>query len=173
MPRITREIADGLKAIEIAREFFKAAGPDAGELDFELWRLLKAGSSSLRAEMAEQLAPLPNAPSHTVRALACNPNPKVAGPVLRRSTALPDATIAEMARCKGEEHLVAIAARPNLDCHITSILSRRGSVGVLSTLACNNTAGFSTEGLERLRRFCRRPTKSEPATPTAGRISTH
>jgi uncharacterized protein (DUF2336 family) len=92
---------------------------------------------------------------------------------LRQSPALPDVTIAEMARCKGEEHLVAIAARPNLDPHITSILSRRGRVGVLSTLACNDTAGFSPEGLQRLRRFRRRPTKSEPARPTACRISTH
>src|SRR5215213_4428568 len=107
MPRIAREIADGLEAVATARHFFKA-----GELDLQLWKKLKASSPLLRTEMAGQLAPIPSAPSHTIRGLACDQDPEIAGPVLERSSALPDVTIAEMARCKGDDHLVAIAARP-------------------------------------------------------------
>jgi uncharacterized protein (DUF2336 family) len=173
MPRIAREIADGLEAVAIARHFFKADELEAGELDLQLWKKLKASSPGLRAEMAEQLAPIPNAPSHTIRALACDPHPEIAGPVLEQSSALPDVTIAEMARCKGDDQLVAIAARPNLDAHITSILSRRGSARVLSTLAANETACFSNEGLQRMRRFLRQPKEPRPAKPMAGRIIAH
>src|SRR5215218_4517771 len=173
MPRIAREIADGLEAVAIARHFFKADEVEAGELDLQLWKKLKASSPVLRAEMAEQLAPIPNAPSHTIRALACDPDPEVAGPVLERSSALPDVTIAEMARCKGDDELVAIAARSNLDPHITSILIRRGSERVLSTLAANETACFSSEGLQRMRRFRHRPTEPRRAKPSAGRIVAH
>jgi uncharacterized protein (DUF2336 family) len=173
MPRIAREIADGLEAVATARHFFKADELEAGELDLRLWKKLKASSPLLRTEMAEQLAPIPNAPTHTIRALACDQDPEIAGPVLERSSALPDVTIAEMARCKGDDHLVAIAARPNLDPHITSILARRGSARVLSTLAANETACFSSEGLQRMRSFLHRPTEPRRAKPSAGRIVAH
>jgi hypothetical protein len=78
MPRIAREIAHGLEAVATARHFFKADELEAGELDLLLWKELKASSSLLRAE---QLAPIPNAPSHTIRSLACDQDPEIAGSV--------------------------------------------------------------------------------------------
>ena len=84
MPRIAREIDDALKAVTLARCYFHSEGPQAQELDLQLWRLLKHGSAILRAEMADQLSEIPNGPPCTLRALACDPDPEVASPVLQR-----------------------------------------------------------------------------------------
>jgi uncharacterized protein (DUF2336 family) len=150
MPRIAREIDDALKAVTIARMFFDASGPTASMLDLELWKILKQGSSALRAEMAEQLARVAGGPTRTLRALAHDPNPDVAAPLLQHSAAISNTAIAEMARCKGDKHLEAIAARQSLDEKICGILTRRGSPKVLKTLARNPTALFSTDSRQRL-----------------------
>jgi uncharacterized protein (DUF2336 family) len=150
MPRIARELDDASKAVALARMFLHAAEPAAGDLDLQLWKLLKKGSSILRAEVAEQLAPLVNGPPRTLRALAHDPDPEVAGPVLQRSAAISNTAIAEMARCKGDKHSEAIAARRNLHEKITGILIRRGGLSVLAALGGNETAAISAEGLHHL-----------------------
>ena len=119
MPRIAREVDDAFRAVTLTRLFLAAEAPDARRLDLELWKLLKRGSAILRAELATQLAQLPHGPALTLRGLACDPDPDVAGPVLEHSTALTDAAIAERARCKGDAHLRAIASRPHLHERIT------------------------------------------------------
>jgi uncharacterized protein (DUF2336 family) len=151
MTTIAREIDQALKAVSLVRRFLRAGAPEAGALDLALWKLLKRGSPILRAEMAEQLAHLPNGPRLTLRALACDADPEVALPILRHSSALSDAALAERARCKGEDHLAAIAARPNLNAHLTSILTRRGGPKVIETLAANRSAAFSSQAMRRLR----------------------
>ena len=150
MPRIARELDDAFKAVALARMFLHAAEPAASDLDLQLWKLLKKGSSILRAEVAEQLAPLVNGPPRTLRALAHDPDPEVAGPVLQYSAAISNTAIAEMARCKGDKHLEAIAARRNLHEKITGILIRRGGLSVLAALGGNETAAISAEGLHHL-----------------------
>ena len=150
MPRIAREVDDAFKAVALARMFLHAAEPAASDLDLQLWKLLKKGSSILRAEVAEQLAPLVNGPPRTLRALAHDPDPEVAGPVLQHSAAISNTAIAEMARCKGDKHLEAIAARRNLHEKITGILIRRGGLSVLAVLGGNETAAISAEGLHHL-----------------------
>ena len=137
MPRIAREVDDAFKAVALARMFLHAAEAAAGDLDLQLWKLLKKGSSILRAEVAEQLAPLVNGPPRTLRALAHDPDPS-------------NTAIAEMARCKGDKHLEAIAARRNLHEKITGILIRRGGLSVLAALGGNETAAISAEGLHHL-----------------------
>ena len=84
--------------------FLTAGAPDARGLDLRLWKLLKQGSAILRAELATQLAQLPHGPALTLRGLAHDPDPDVAGPVLEHSAAITNAAIAEMARCKGDAH---------------------------------------------------------------------
>jgi uncharacterized protein (DUF2336 family) len=152
MPRIAREIDDALKAVTLARCYFHSEGPQAQELDLQLWRLLKHGSAILRAEMADQLSEIPNGPPCTLRALACDPDPEVASPVLQRWSAICDVAIAEMARCKGDDHLCAIAARENLNEKIFGILARRGGKKVLDVLAANRTARSSAEGRHTMER---------------------
>ena len=51
--------------------------------------------------------------------------------MLRNARALCDKALAEIARCKGPDHLNAIAERAGLDSKITAILVRRGTRRVL------------------------------------------
>ena len=88
MPRIAREVDDAFRAVTLTRLFLAAGAPDARRLDLKLWKLLKRGSAILRAELATQLAQLPHGPTLTLRGLACDPDPDVAGPVLEHSAAL-------------------------------------------------------------------------------------
>lgn len=150
MPKIARETDDALKAVALARSFFAASEADRTTIDIRLWKLLKAGSPILRAEMAERLAPVADAPRLTLRALACDPDPEVALPVLRRSAAISDRALAEVARCKGDDHLAAIACRRGLDQNVTAILVRRGGARVLQALAQNRSARFYQASRRRL-----------------------
>ena len=70
--------------------------------------------------------------------------------MLQHSPAISNSAIAEMARCKGDKHLEAIAARRDLHEKITGILIRRGGLQVLAALGQNETAAISSEGLHSL-----------------------
>lgn len=162
MVEIMREIEDALEAVVLARAYFHVLEkePEAAALDLKLWQLLKRGSPLLRAEMAAQLCKRKGAPPRTVRALACDPDPEIAGPILTRSPAISEAAIAEMARCKNDGHLVAIANRRHLSQKVCGILARRGGAAVLEALVRNRTASFSMEGRETLERRLRSPRRS-------------
>ena len=169
MREIMREIEDALEAVVLARAYFHVEGqePEAAALDLKLWKLLKRGSPLLRAEMAAQLRKRKDAPPRTIRALACDPDPEIAGPILSASPALSDVAIAEMARCKEDVHLAAIALRRNLSPKISGILARRGGAAVLDALAKNRTASFTPDGreiFERRLRIHRAATRGRTAT---------
>lgn len=145
----TPEVGTAVSAL-VAKFYVKASEADAREFDLALLKLLKSAGPALRAEVAHCLSCLEHGPTLTLRALACDPDPSVALPVLRNSRALCDNALAEIARCKGPDHLNAIAERPGLNEKITAILIRRGTRRVLETLAMNQTAAFSTAGARRL-----------------------
>jgi uncharacterized protein (DUF2336 family) len=151
MSRIAREIDQALKAVSLARLYFHSDEPMSSELELKLLKLLKSGSAVLRAEMADQLAHAPNGPGRTLRALACDPDPEVSATVLRWSDAISDATLAEVARCKGDAHLVAIAGRRHLTPKIAGVLIRRGGSEVLRTLAANRTTALPNHAWHRLK----------------------
>src|SRR3954466_2833349 len=85
------QVDDALKAVSIVRMFAHASEPTAGTLDLELLKLLREGGHVLRAELAEQLAHLTSGPPRTIRALAHDSYPEVAGPILQYSKAISDA----------------------------------------------------------------------------------
>ncbi|MDF3063121.1 MAG: hypothetical protein K0S06_3230 [Microvirga sp.] len=165
MPKVEREINDALKAVALTRRYFQAEEPKRRELDLQLWRMLKQGSAILRAEMAEHLVRRPNGPPITLRALACDPEPEVALPVLRLSDAISDAALAEIARCKSEDHQIAIAARPHINSRVAAVVARRGSPRVLETLARNPAAEIDDARVEQIRRRLRRPRVLRSAKP--------
>jgi uncharacterized protein (DUF2336 family) len=151
MRRPAREIDEALKAVALARLYFDADEPTSSDLDLQLLKLLKNGSPVLRAEMAEQLAQAANGPLRTLRALACDPDPEVSGIVLRYSDVISDATLAEVARCKGDGHLKAIAGRRRLTPKVAGVLIRRGGPEVLRTLAANRTTALPNHAWHRLK----------------------
>ncbi|RTE93146.1 DUF2336 domain-containing protein [Bradyrhizobium sp. LVM 105] len=96
-----------------------------------------------RADLAERFSHLNNAPPHLINQLARENEIMVAGPVLRRSPVLDDAALVEIARLKGQGHLLAMTERPTLSAAITDVLVERGDRDVVRRAAGNAGASFS------------------------------
>jgi uncharacterized protein (DUF2336 family) len=103
-----------------------------------------------RIDLAERFSHLNNAPPHLVNQLARENEIMVAGPVLRRSPVLDDASLIEIARLKGQGHLLAMTERPVLSADITDVLVERGDRDVVRRAAGNAGASFSPGGYSEL-----------------------
>src|SRR6516162_4495558 len=79
-----------------------------------------------RARLAQRLAHIQTSPPGIIRALAFDDSIVVAEPVLKYSQQLSDADLAENARTKSQEHLLAIAQRLKLSETVTDVLVDRG-----------------------------------------------
>jgi uncharacterized protein (DUF2336 family) len=123
---------------------------------------------SARALLSIRLAPIPNAPPKTIRALAFDDVTEVAEPVLSQSQRLSDSDLVENAKIKGQGHMFAISLRCHLSEAVTDVLVERGDQQVLISTVKNrgaklSNAGFSilvqrTEGDEELAmRIAERP----------------
>jgi uncharacterized protein (DUF2336 family) len=134
----------------LMRDYEGASDAEADALDISLLKVLKTAAPSVRAETAEWLAGLRKCPPRSVRSLACDPDPQVATAILRRSAVICERTLTEMALCKGQAHLEAIAGRKNLGESVTRILIRRGDRLVLQALARNRTAVIAPPCRRRL-----------------------
>jgi uncharacterized protein (DUF2336 family) len=103
-----------------------------------------------RAELAERLSPLANAPRGLVGLLAREDELSVAGPLLRRSPVLDEHVLIEIAELKGQGHLLAMAERPVLSGGLTDVIVRRGDRDVVRRAAGNSGAVFSPAGYSTL-----------------------
>jgi uncharacterized protein (DUF2336 family) len=65
-----------------------------------------------RADLAERLSVLANAPRALVGQLAREDEIMIAGPLLRRSPLIDERALIEIARTKGQGHLLAMSERP-------------------------------------------------------------
>ncbi len=109
-------------------------------------RLVVGIETSARAMLAERLAEIPRAPPAVSRMLAADDAIAVAGPVLQHSAKLDSALLADFARTKGQDHLLAISLRRYLDQSVTDVLVHRGERTVLLNAARNPGAEFSDFG---------------------------
>jgi uncharacterized protein (DUF2336 family) len=159
---------------ELANQFLLPVPPpgfDPEECDDMLAIMLRNTSSSLRVEVAERLAHVCYGPKRSVRLLAYDKVAAIAVPVLRYSQLLPENDLAAIVRMRSgrghsEEHLIAIARRPDLGCRLTDILTSRGTPRVLNALAENGTAKFTVLGLCRMAmRSGRTAFSGEPPEP--------
>ncbi|WP_426612316.1 DUF2336 domain-containing protein [Bradyrhizobium sp. McL0616] len=148
-PRRRGEIARAIAAL-----FFQDAAklrPDLVDLfDNLLIDLVPHAELAARADLAERFSYLDNAPPHLVGELARENEIMVAAPVLRRSPVLDDAALVEIARLKGQGHLLAITERPILSADITDVLVERGDRDVVRRAASNAGATFSDGGYSEL-----------------------
>jgi len=130
-----------------------AAGfrPDHVDLfDSVLTSLVPHAERDARADLAERLSLLINAPRGLVGQLAHEDEIAIAGPLLRRSPVLDERVLVEIARAKGQEHLLAMTERPTLSTDLTDVLVRRGDRDVVRGAARNAGAHFSTDGYSTL-----------------------
>lgn len=141
-PRRRGEIARA-----IAQLFFQDAEKLRPELidlfDNLLIDLVPHAELASRIDLAERFSRLNNAPPHLVNQLARESEIMVAGPVLRRSPVLDDAALVEIARLKGQGHLLAMTERPALSPVVTDVLVERGDRDVVRRAAANAGASFS------------------------------
>ncbi len=117
-----------------------------GVFDGVFNRLVARIEISARATLAARLAAIPRAPPAVSRTLASDDAIAVAAPVLKHCARLDSMTLAELARTKSQEHLLAIAHRRYLDQTVTDILVDRGDRAVLLSAARNLGARFSDFG---------------------------
>lgn len=119
-----------------------------------------------RADLAERLAALGNAPRALVVQLAREDEISIAGPLLRRSPAIDERALIEIAGLKGQAHLLAISERSSLSVGLTDIIVRRGDRDVVRRAAGNAGALFSGAGYSAL---IKRAARDGPLTLTVGR----
>jgi uncharacterized protein (DUF2336 family) len=118
-----------------------------------------------RADIAERIAALANAPPTLIGQLAREDNISIAGPVLRRSPVLDEQALVEIARLKGQDHLLAMAERARLSPDLTDVMVQRGERDVIRRAAANAGAAFSTIGYSAL---VKRAAKDGVLTITVG-----
>jgi uncharacterized protein (DUF2336 family) len=148
-PRRRGEVARAVAAL-----FFRDAqklGPDLLELyDNLLIDLVPHADLGARIDLAERFSYLANAPRDLVGQFARENEILVAGPVLRRSPVLDEAVLIEIARLKGQGHLLAITERSALSAGITDVLVERGDRDVVRRTAGNAGAAFSSGSYSEL-----------------------
>lgn len=103
-----------------------------------------------RARLAEQIAPIPNAPPSLVGLLVHEDEIAISGPLLRSSPLVDEPTLIEIAGAKGQGHLFAISERATLSPPVTDVIVRRGDRDVIRSVAGNSGAQFSTTGYSGL-----------------------
>ena len=114
--------------------------------DDVLCHLVERVETRVKAELGARLAPLNRAPSGVVERLAWDDEIAVAENVLTYSNKLSDGTLVDIAKAKGQDHLLAISGRDNLPEAVTDVLVERGERKVIRKLADNTTARFSETG---------------------------
>jgi uncharacterized protein (DUF2336 family) len=103
-----------------------------------------------RADLAERLSLLVNAPRGLVGQLAHEDEIAIAGPLLRRSPVIDEKMLIEIASVKGQGHLLAMAERSALSSDLTDVMVRRGDRDVVRRTAGNAGAAFSADGYSNL-----------------------
>jgi uncharacterized protein (DUF2336 family) len=101
-------------------------------------------------DLSARMAPVGNAPPRLIKRLAADDRIPVAGPVLTHSPRLSADDLHQIALEKGNDHLLAISARPGLTEPVTDVLIQRGDRSVARSVAKNASARLSRAGLERL-----------------------
>jgi uncharacterized protein (DUF2336 family) len=103
-----------------------------------------------RSYLAERLSLLANAPRALVGQLAREDEISIAGPLLRRSPVIDEPALIEIARIKGQGHLLAMSERSALSPDLTDVIVRRGDREVVRRAAGNSGALFSPIGYSSL-----------------------
>ncbi len=114
--------------------------------DGVLTSLVPHAEIAARADLAERLSMLANAPRGLVGQLAHDDEIAIAGPLLRHSPIIEEPMLLEIASMKGQGHLLAMAERTTLSSDLTDVMVARGDRDVVRRAAGNAGAQFSDGG---------------------------
>ncbi|MBV9259999.1 MAG: DUF2336 domain-containing protein [Pseudolabrys sp.] len=101
------------------------------------------------AELSQRIAPVSNAPTEVVSALATNDDIAVAGPVLRRAR-LSESDLRVVAQTKSQAHLLALSSRVGITESLSDIIVARGDRDVSRSIANNAQARLSEKSFTTL-----------------------
>src|SRR3954451_2130674 len=118
--------------------------------DGVLSSLVPHAELAARADLAERVSLLANAPRGLGGQLAHEDEIAIAGPLLRRSPVIDERMLVEIANAKGQGHLLAMAERPVLSPDLTDVIVSRGDRDVVRRTAGNAGAAFSEDGYSTL-----------------------
>jgi uncharacterized protein (DUF2336 family) len=118
--------------------------------DEVLLRLMEQADTQVLAVLSNNLCSVSAAPRRTIRQLAFHYDVLVAGPILRRSMALPDKDLLEIVDTRGPEHLLEICGRQTVSMPLGDKLVERGEIAALRRLIQNLGVRFSDEGCTAL-----------------------
>jgi len=121
-----------------------------GVFDDVLVHLIQRIETKALVQLSSMLAPVGNAPIEVVRRLARHDAITIAGPILTKSSRLSEHDLIEIAKSKGQGHLLAMSGRTALTEGITDVLVERGDSQVYHSLARNSGARFSESGFATL-----------------------
>jgi uncharacterized protein (DUF2336 family) len=121
-----------------------------GVFDDVIVQLIQRIETKALVQLSKSLAPVQNAPIEVIRSLARHDEITIAGPVLTQSNRLSENDLVNIARSKGQGHLLAISARASIPAVVTDVLVERGDREVHYTLAKNSGAQFSEFGFAAL-----------------------
>lgn len=121
------------------------SGDQVALFDDVIFRLIERGEHSALLELSSRLAPVGNAPLNVVIKLSKEDDIAISGPILQQSPAVPEQTLAEIAKTKGQDHLAAIASRPRIDETVTDILVDRGNSEVACKITGNQARAFRSQ----------------------------
>jgi uncharacterized protein (DUF2336 family) len=142
-------------AIERLAELFLRGADNFGPQHIEVFDgvltgLVPAAEIEVRANLAERMADLTNAPPGLINYLAREEQIRVAGPVLSRSPILDEESLLEIAQSKSQDHLAAISGRALLTIPVTDIILQKGDRSAIRILARNDGAVLSDGGYNGL-----------------------
>lgn len=110
-------------------------------------RILDQLTESVRAEMAQKLAPMERTPEALAFKMANDDSIAVARPVLEQSTKLTDAQLVEIAENRDDTYRMAIAKRESVSEAVTDVIVEKSGREVLQAISGNRGAAFSQKGV--------------------------
>lgn len=126
------------------------SGDHVAIFDDVIGRLIEKTERPALMELSARLAPVANAPVNVIARLSCDNDIAVSGPVLEKSNVLTDQALAEIAGTKGQNHLAAIAGRPQISAVVTDILVDRSNSEIAYKVTVNPGACLSELGFVKL-----------------------
>jgi uncharacterized protein (DUF2336 family) len=121
-----------------------------GVFDDVLVQLIARIEARTLAEISERIAPVANAPIDLTLNLARHSEIGIARPVLTTSSRLTTTDLVEIAKTRGQDHLLAISGRTQIETAVTDVLLDRGNQAVIHGVAGNAGAKFSEHGFAAL-----------------------
>ncbi len=110
-------------------------------------------------ELSKRLASANRAPADTIGRLASDDDLMISEAILVHCNAITDETIVEIAKAKGQGHLLAIASRKELTEAITDVLISRADPKVMRNVLSNRGAQISQVGFVKLINEAKRDSK--------------